>query len=169
MDLAAVLKPQPEVEDYFNRTSTTSEASCASLLPDRVLVFFDKATGDFSRMAKLSSDLGCAVVGLHIHDEDLWKYEFYVSGELQDRFNTRPSYWEEIQNEERAMWKGDAQVVASHWTGLDPESIRGYLIHHDLLPPEHSAKSYPDDVYEIGDCWQICDFLRKLGTPYPSE
>ena len=28
-------------------------------------------------------------------------------------------------------------------------------------------KAYPDDEYPYGECWQLTDFLRKLGTPYP--
>jgi hypothetical protein len=169
IDLAAVLKPQHEIESYFERVPADGGISCYSGLPDRALVSFHKATGDFTRIIALSSALECPVVALHIHDEDLWTYEFYVAGELKDRFNTYPSYWKPIKQPERDSWKGDASVIASHWKGLDPAAIDRYLIHQDTSPPPGDSKSYPDDEFEIGDCWQICDFLHKLGTPYPND
>lgn len=30
-----------------------------------------------------------------------------------------------------------------------------------------SRKAYPDDEFGMGDCWQMADFMRKLGLPYP--
>jgi hypothetical protein len=58
--------------------------------------------------------------------------------------------------------------LAKHWPGLAADSVRQYLRHRDPDGDASSTgKAYPDDEFESWDCWQLTDFLRKLGTPYP--
>ena len=99
-------------------------------------------------------------------------YEFYLSGEQIDQFNTMPSYWGEVSSEEKDALRGDAELLARHWPGLTADSIRGYLRHQSAIEEESddlSTKAYPDDEFPSVDCWQLADFLRKLGTPYPPD
>lgn len=102
----------------------------------------------------------------------MWIYELYVAGELKDHFNTIPEYWAELNDEDKASWKGDASVLAAHWR--EARAVSAYLInwHEDVdeeayMDVDNEIKAYPDDEFAIGDCWQLTDFLRKLGTPYP--
>jgi hypothetical protein len=118
-------------------------------------------------MQTLSRELKAAVVACHIHDDDLWLYEFYVAGELADKFNTLPGYWKQLTPEQEAEWKGDADLLAEHWPGLNPDTVRRYLRNQETDLDGSPGKAYPDDEFEYADCWQLTDFLRKLGTPYP--
>ncbi len=165
IDMAAVLAPEDRVNGAINELG--SDAGCYSVQPDRTLVLYQEATGDFERIKDLSRKLGVAAFACHIHDDDLWLYEFYLSGELVDKFNTIPSYWEELPPDEEAKWRGDADLLTRHWPGLSADSIRRYLVHHS--DDDWSAKAYLDDEFSCGDCWQVTDFLRKIGTPYPPD
>lgn len=163
IDLAAVLAPAERVQSVLDALG--AEAEHYSVLPDRTLVLYEESTGDFDRIQTLSQKLGAPVFACHIHDDDLWVYEFYVAGNLVDKFNTEPSYWKKLTAEEEAAWKGDADLLARHWTGLNAESVRRYLCNQ--ADDATSGKAYPDDEFKYRDCWQLVDFLRKLGTPYP--
>jgi hypothetical protein len=169
IDLAAVLAPEQRVKDYLASAGLSGGAGCLAGESGRTLVLFEEATGEFTRIAKMSEALQVPVFALHIHDDDLWMYEFYTSGRLADRFNTQPGYWQEIEDGERETWKGDANVLATYWSGLKPESVSNYLVHQDLPGFDGHARAYPDDHCESWDCWQVCDFLKKLGTPYPED
>lgn len=78
-----------------------------------------------------------------------------------------PSYWEELSPEQETACKGDADLLARHWPGLNADTIRLYLCNQSEYLEDLDNKAYPDDVFSYGDCWQLVDFLRKLGTPYP--
>jgi len=167
IDLAAVLAPADRVRGVLDALG--SDAGCHSVLPDRTLVLYDEATGDMEPIQSLSRELGTAAFACHIHDDDLWIYEFYVSGTLIDKFNTIPSYWKPLTPSQEAEWKGNADLLASHWPGLDADSVRRYLQNQGQQDDIASGTAYPDDEFEYGDCWQLTDFLRKLGTPYPES
>jgi hypothetical protein len=117
----------------------------------------------------LSKSLGVPVVSLHIHDGDLWMYVLYRDGEGIDQYNPIPDYWSDsLSPEERFSWAGDASVVADNWEGVDVSSIDRYLVTWDLDDDE-PGKAYEEDEYPIGDCWQILDFMGKLGLSYPVD
>jgi len=117
----------------------------------------------------LSESLGVPVISLHIHDGDLWMYVLYRDGEEVDQFNPIPDYWtEELTPEERSSWAGDAKAVAENWEGVDATSIERYLVTWDL-DNDAPGKAYDEDEFPIGDCWQIVDFIGKLGLTYPVD
>jgi hypothetical protein len=117
----------------------------------------------------LSESLGVPVISLHIHDGDLWMYVLYHDGEEIDQFNPIPDYWsEDLSPEERSSWAGDAGVVAENWEGLDAASIDRYLVTWDL-DEDNPGKAYEADKYPIGDCWEVVDFMGKLGLTYPVD
>ncbi len=165
IDVAAVLASVDRVRDALS--ALHSEAECHTAQADRTLVFYEEATGDFDRIQALSRELGTAVFACHIHDGDLWLYEFYLAGRLTDKFNTLPSYWQQLTPEQETEWKGDADVLAEHWPNLTADSVRRYLRNQEDYLDLSAGKAYADDVYGYADCWQLTDFLRKLGTPYP--
>jgi len=117
----------------------------------------------------LSKALGTSVLSLHIHDEDLWMYVLFAKGEQVDQFNPIPDYWKrKMPKSEKQVWAGSAAVVAQHWPGVMPESIREYL--HEWDRDEEDADlAYDDDQFPYNDCWQVTDFMGRLGLTYPID
>lgn len=117
----------------------------------------------------LSQSLRVPVFSFHIHDEDLWTYVLFDKGQEVDHFNPIPDYWsEKISDEERRIWAGDAKAVAQHWPDLKTEQIAKYLARWDL-DDDKPKKAYADDQHPPGDCWQLLDFMRRLGLKYPVD
>ncbi len=116
----------------------------------------------------LSKALKRPVFSFHIHDSDLWMFNLFVDGKDVARFNPRPDYWEEVTDEERARWAGDAAEVARQIPGLAAKSIEKYLA---VWPEGQEAgeKAYPEDQFPIGDEWQVVDFMRAVGIKYPDK
>lgn len=119
--------------------------------------------------AHLSRSLGVPVFSFHIHDEDLWIYTLFAEGEEVDHFIPIPDYWfDDLPDEEREFWAGNAEAVARHWPGVEPKDIENYLVTWDL-DQEEPDKAYDDDEFDYHDCWQVVDFMRKLGLEYPVD
>lgn len=119
----------------------------------------------------LSASLSKPVFSLHIHDGDLWMYLLFDNGDEIDRFNPIPEYWKEgMSEEELDEWKGNAELVAQLAEVASADAIRKYLVRWGL-DELGDEKAYPDDEFGIGDCWQVRDFMSKLGLacPQPDE
>lgn len=117
--------------------------------------------------AHLSRSLDVPVISFHIHDDDLWMYLLFIAGEVVDQFNPIPDYWDEsLSDEERNQWAGNPGTIA-RWCPQVPESvIRPYLVTWDL-EDDTPGKAHNDDEFAYGECWQLVDFMRKLGFLYP--
>lgn len=114
----------------------------------------------------LSKDLNAPVFSFHIHDGDLWMYVLFVNGETVDQFNPIPDYWDEnISEEEIQSWKGNAATVVRYVSSVTPSDIERYLVPWEL-DAEKSNKAYVDDEF-VQEDWQLLDFMRRLGLPYP--
>lgn len=119
--------------------------------------------------AYLSSQLDKPVFSFHIHDEDLWMFDLFAGGESVARFNPVPDYWDDdLSEKERESWAGDAEVIAGRVPGLSAEAIRPYLKRWDF-DEEDPGKAFPDDHFDYQDCWQLCDFLKRVGFVYPID
>jgi hypothetical protein len=117
----------------------------------------------------LSGHLGVPVFSLHIHDGDLWMCVLYDQGEQVAQFNPLPEYWDDdISEAERASWAGDAEAIAACVPGVSPEAIRPYLRHWNL-EEENPGKAFPEDQFNFHDCWQMCDFMKKIKLKYPLD
>lgn len=118
----------------------------------------------------ISHSLGKPTFSFHIHDGDLWMYILFLNGEVADRFNPIPDYWEQVSDEEREEWRGDADKVAECVHVVKAESISRYLVHWgaDVLNGARQ-KAYPDDEHFYGDDWQLVDFMKRLGLDYPID
>ena len=114
----------------------------------------------------LSENLGITVFSFHIHDGDLWMFILFQSGKEMGRFNPVPGYWEELPPHEKEKWRGDATLIADLVPAVSVDSIAKYFVEWDLKD-ESLAKAYPDDEFCFGDCWQMCDFMKKVGLDYP--
>lgn len=113
----------------------------------------------------LSQELKASVFSFHIHDGDWWSYFLFADGEVVDRFNPVPDYWEDLAEEEMDAWKGDAAVVANH-SGIVKADVENYLVRWN--PETTETKAYPGDEFEQTD-WQLLDFMKKLRLPYPLD
>ncbi len=117
--------------------------------------------------AHLSRSLDIPVFSFHIHDDDLWMYVLFVAGEQVDQFNPIPDYWDDsLSDEERQSWAGDAATIARLCPNVLEDAICNYLASWDL-DDDNPGKAYGNDEYAAGDCWQLVDFMKKLGLPYP--
>jgi len=117
----------------------------------------------------LSLLLKKVVIALHIHDGDLWMYELYKNGTKADSFNPIPDYWiEEISDEERTEWRGDAEAVAACIPNVKATDIEKYFVAWNL-EADDERKAYPTDEYSYGTDWQMLDFMKKIGLSYPLD
>jgi hypothetical protein len=116
----------------------------------------------------LSETLKVPTISMHIHDGDLWMYALFADGKDVDWFNPIPAYWsDEISDEERAQWAGNVSALTQHWPGVSEESVDRYLVQWDLNGPD--KKAYPSDRFSANDCWQVVDFMSKLGLEHPID
>jgi hypothetical protein len=115
----------------------------------------------------LSEKLGRPVFSLHIHDEDLWMFILFLNGKEIDWFNPVPEYWEDdLPIEEKERWKGNASLIAELIPSVNIDAIAKYLVEWNL-DDEDPKKAYFDDEFTNCDCWQMCDFMKKIGLEYP--
>jgi hypothetical protein len=134
--------------------------SCTVLYPEDFLDW-DQAS------EHLSAALSKPVFSFHIHNGDLWMYVLFHEGQPVDRFNPVPAYWEEhLPQEELDLWRGNAELVSQLVPSVAAEAIAKYLITWDLEDMT-TSKAYPEDEFPINDCWQVSDFMKKLGLDYP--
>jgi hypothetical protein len=119
----------------------------------------------------LSQRLGKPVFSFHVHDGDLWMYALYENGRVVDQFNPLPDYWQELGEQERCAWQGNAFEVAKRVPGLKLNQISNYLIQWggEILESGQRKKAYPTDQFYYGSEWQLVDFMGKLGLGYPID
>jgi hypothetical protein len=119
----------------------------------------------------LSKRLRRPVFSFHIHDGDLWMYLLYENGDVVDQFNSMPDYWQELGDDERRSWQGNAIEVARRVPGLVPEQITRYLVQwgDEVFESVGRTKAYPADKFYYGDDWQMVDFMNKLGLEVPID
>ena len=95
-------------------------------------------------------------------------YLLFFNGEVVDQFNPIPDYWDDkVSDEEIESFKGNAKTIAKYVSGIQPSDIEKYLVRWDL-EAEENDKAYPEDEFTQED-WQLIDFMKKLGLPYPLD
>lgn len=149
-------------EDHPNLAIISSHPSHTSIVYPNDFVEWDDAS------AFLSRDLQTSVFSFHIHDEDLWMFQLFHKGELISRFNPVPDYWQDlISEQELQSWQGDAATIARYVPGLEAKDTEKYFVRWDDLGEED--KAYAEDEFEYGDCWQMVDFMERIGLNYPID
>jgi hypothetical protein len=149
-------------DDHPNLAIISSQEPHTTILYPSDFVEWDDAS------IFISKDLQTSVFAFHIHDEDLWMFQLFYNGELVSRFNPVPDYWlDELSEQEEQSWQGDAKKVSQYVPGLSAEKIEKYFVRWDMLGDED--KAYPEDEFEYGDCWQLVDFMEKIGLQYPID
>ncbi|MCC9604525.1 hypothetical protein LOC68_27590 [Blastopirellula sp. JC732] len=175
-DAAAVEKAlaafAAEKEGEFAQAERTIEDEDCLVLAgegDRVSILYPSDFFDWDAASQyLSRVLSTPVFSFHIHDEDLWMYLLFRKGQPIDAFNPIPDYWDDnLSEEEIFYWSGNARQVAQAVPGVASEEIENYLKRWEDPDYEEMQKAYADDEFAAADCWQLLDFLKKLGFEYP--
>ena len=121
----------------------------------------------FAPLAKALSDASeNPVMLLYIYDGDYWGYDFYGGGE-EDHFSTCPDYFGPISPEEKQRLAGNPAALSGWLPTWDTGMMRRYLVHwSDLDEDAIEETACPDDCFPYGDCWQMTDFMARLGFPW---
>ncbi|MFG6394592.1 MAG: hypothetical protein K1W24_10525 [Lachnospiraceae bacterium] len=135
---------------------------------DGVQVLLNDGCCGYEDMPKwLSRKLCCPILLCYIYDGDFWGYDFYENGKEIDIFCTVPDYFDDITKKEAAKLSGNSSIIAKYFN-VDEESIKNYLRQWTdaVYEIEDEEKAYEDDGFNIGDAWQMADFMQKIGFPY---
>lgn len=117
----------------------------------------------FADLAEELSRVCCApVMLLYLYDSDFWGYDYYFAGREVDHFSSCPEYFGEdgAQCERLA---GNPSVLVGDFPIRRPEEVNRYFPLSLNCKPEAEAFAYPGDRYPYGDCWQMTDFIARLG------
>lgn len=121
----------------------------------------------FAALARALSDLSeNPVMLLYIYDGDFWGYDFY-GGKEEDHFRTRPDSFGPVSPREKQRLSGDPAALSGWLPTWDTGMMRRYLVHWSDLDEETMEETAcPDDRFPYGDCWQMTDFMARLGFPW---
>ena len=130
-------------------------------------VLIEGDTLGFAPLAKALSDVAeNPVLLLYIYDGDYWGYDFY-GGDEEDHFNTVPDYFGPVSPEEKQRLTGNPAALSGWLPTWDTGMMRRYLVHWSDLDEEAMEETAcPDDRFTYGDCWQMTDFMARLGFPW---
>ena len=121
----------------------------------------------FAALARALSDLSeNPVMLLYIYDGDFWGYDFY-GGKEEDHFRTRPDAFGPVSPREKQRLSGNPAALSGWLPTWDTEMMGRYLVHwSDLDEDEMEETACPGDQFPYGDCWQMTDFMARLGFPW---
>lgn len=84
-------------------------------------------------------------------------------------FYPMPDYFDEDVTQERLNYLLNKKVIVEYF-GVEEKEIENYLVlwSEDLEEQVYSSdiKAYEEDKFGQCDCWQIAEFMRKLGYLY---
>lgn len=119
-------------------------------------------------LAALSIKTDAPLLFLYIYDEDFWGYTLYDKGEEIDDFSTMPDYFIERDYKTDNSLEHAARIAECF--SVSEDAIKNYLIAWtDEMMDKEESRAYSDDIASYGDCWQMTDFMEKLGFPYEEE
>lgn len=135
-----------------------------------VILFNEDCICAYDKLAKaVSAQTDGPVMVLFIYDDDFWGYYLYQNGKELDFFMPMPDYFgdiDEVPEEEICECAGNSQVVAEAF-GIEEASVKGYLkLWDEEMLGNYDSKAYEDDEFGQCDCWQMADFMRRLGFSY---
>ncbi|MDE7225207.1 MAG: hypothetical protein K2O34_15680 [Acetatifactor sp.] len=162
---------QEAVKNAEEWLDTLDPAQCCYRETEQgTIVLFNEDCCGYEELAiQLTTNLPSPVLLLYIYDEDFWGYYFYEKGAELDQFSPMPDYFEDCSPQERQRCAGNSALLARYFS-VEQESIERYLRQWTpemvIQYEEDEEKAYPDDEFGQCDCWQMADFMRKLGFPY---
>lgn len=129
-----------------------------------VLIIFNEEANVDEELAKAFSKEICSpIMFLFIYDGDGWGYVYCDDGVIKDLFFVSP---EAEENPSPDEYGNSAKFIAERFN-INPDTIiRYYKIWTDELI-EDEVVAYDDDEFVYGDCWQMADFMKRLGIIFP--
>ncbi|MEY8327820.1 hypothetical protein AALB81_00570 [Lachnospiraceae bacterium 48-33] len=119
-------------------------------------------------LAAFSLKTDSPLLFLYIYDGDFWGYTLYDKGEEIDDFSTMPDYF--IKSDNKTENSADHAARIAECFRVSEDAIKNYLIAWtDEMMDNEECRAYSNDISSYGDCWQMTDFMDKLGFPYEEE
>ena len=150
-------------------TLDPTQCSYRGLERGSIVLFNEDCFGYEELAIQLSGNLPSPVLLLYIYDGDFWGYFLYEKRKEVDQFSPMPDYFEDCSPQEMQRCAGNSALLARYFS-IEQGSIERYLRQwtQDMVMQleEDEEKAYPDDEFGQCDCWQMADFMRKLGFPY---
>jgi len=126
---------------------------------DGCVVVFDQASDDqdsavIAELAsRLSQRFSCPVLAVLNHDDDIFWYQLYLSGELADEYDSSPGYFD-ASAEPSAPVGGDSERLCSAFGANSQTTVEAVL----------RKSSYDDDGYVFA-FQRHADLVRALNIP----
>lgn len=111
--------------------------------------------------AELSKSTADPVLVFYEFDQSAWGLSVYEKGTRVCHFWNRP----EVIEEDPSSCLVSPEYFADHF-GVGASSVAPYLQHIDPNS-EESVKASDADRFALDDHWVRCDFMGRLGLPYP--
>lgn len=163
---AAVKAVLEQIEKEDSMDVIASECRFQSRPKGTAVLLNEHCTGYEDLAQTLSERLTRPVLLLYIYDEDFWGYYFHVNGRALDCFQTIPDYFSDGSEEEALDAVGNSGLIAKVF-GIEEAEIEKYItVRTEEQMEDLEGKAYEGDEFGQGDCWQMADFMRKLGFPY---
>lgn len=167
-EVSQVREAVENVADWMDTLDPT-QCSYRQLESGSIVLFNEDCCGYEELAIGLSEKLPFPVLLLYIYDGDFWGYYLYEKGKELDQFSPMPDYFEDCSPQEMQRCAGDSALLARYFS-VEQGSIERYLRQWtpDMAAQygEDEEKAYPDDEFGQCDCWQMADFMKKLGFPY---
>ena len=103
--------------------------------------------------SRLSRELRCPLLAVLNHDDDIFWYQLYLSGELTDEYDSSPGYFD-LATEPSAPAGGDAQKLCSAFGASAIAEVESAL----------RKSSFDEDGYTFA-VDRHADLARALGIP----
>lgn len=133
------------------------------------ILFNDHCIGYEKLAETLSKEVKQPVMLLYIYDEDFWGYFLYDNGKEIDFFSPMPDCLGEITEDEYKKFSGNSKLISKYF-GVSEDKIKKYLVYWtEELIDDCDSKAYEDDEFGQCNCWQMADFMNKIGYPYEWE
>ena len=120
----------------------------------------------FEGLAEELSRICCGpVMLLYIYDGDFWGYDYYFAGKEVDHFSSCPDYFGADEGQQKRL-AGNPSALVGDFPIYRPEAVNRYFPFYLGAKPDEESFAYPGDQYPYGDCWQMTDFMARLGFPW---
>ena len=123
----------------------------------------DATENVYNLASELSGKLGCKAIVFDVYDSDICKYQLYDNGEVKDKYNSNPDYFEPTSQEEKERLKGNPELLLPLCLQeIKVEDLRKIL--DDNYPSEE--KRVEDLAKTLGIKNATCsyNFLQSEGT-----
>ena len=106
--------------------------------------------------SRLSEELGCPVLAVMNHDDDILWYHLYLNGELADEYDSNPAYFDD-EAEPAGPAGGDAHALCAAFGRSNEEEVGKILRKSTLDEDDEEAYTFAIERHS--------DLVRALGLP----